>query len=99
MSHLSTSLRSESEKYKKAARKINFDAMLRQYAPIGAVVFFFLIVLWWKVFSRLTNACVPLPFIVIYHYHAIHCLFTSEPDLLLVVKFEFWGDVSSGLCW
>ncbi|KAG6907834.1 hypothetical protein DXG01_007216 [Tephrocybe rancida] len=29
MSHLSTSLRSESEKYRKAARNINFNAMLR----------------------------------------------------------------------
>ncbi|KAG6832879.1 hypothetical protein H0H92_004763 [Tricholoma furcatifolium] len=37
MSHLSTSLRSESEKYRKAARNINFNAMIRQYAPLGAV--------------------------------------------------------------
>ncbi|KAG8903971.1 SNAP receptor [Tulasnella sp. 403] len=37
MSHLSTSLRSESEKYRKAARNINFNAMLRQWAPqLGA---------------------------------------------------------------
>ncbi|PVF94754.1 putative SEC22-synaptobrevin [Serendipita vermifera] len=50
MSHLSTSLRSESEKYRKAARKINIDAMIRQYAPIGAVVFFILIVIWWRFF-------------------------------------------------
>ncbi|KAG6849664.1 hypothetical protein H0H93_006506 [Arthromyces matolae] len=36
MSHLSTSLRSESEKYRKAARNMNFNAMIRQYAPLGA---------------------------------------------------------------
>ncbi|TFK27005.1 protein transporter SEC22 [Coprinopsis marcescibilis] len=47
MSHLSTSLRSESEKYRKAAKNINFQAMLRQYAPLAAVgLFVFLILLW-----------------------------------------------------
>lgn len=48
MSHLSTSLRTESEKYRKAARKINFDAMLRQYAPLGAVGLLVIIFLWWR---------------------------------------------------
>ena len=48
MSHLSTSLRSESEKYRKAARNINFQAMLRQYAPIGAVLFIVIILLYWR---------------------------------------------------
>ncbi|OCH95982.1 snare-like protein [Obba rivulosa] len=48
MSHLSTSLRSESEKYRKAARNINIQAMLRQYAPIGAVIFIVIILLWWR---------------------------------------------------
>ncbi|GBE79389.1 Longin-like domain-containing protein [Sparassis latifolia] len=48
MSHLSTSLRSESEKYRKSARNINVQAMLRQYAPIGAVVFIVIILLWWR---------------------------------------------------
>ena len=48
MSHLSTSLRSESEKYRKAARNINVQAMLRQYAPVVAVVFILLIVIFWK---------------------------------------------------
>ncbi|CAK5276047.1 unnamed protein product, partial [Mycena citricolor] len=50
MSHLSTSLRSESEKYRKAARNINIQAMIRQYAPVGAVVLVLLIVLYWKFF-------------------------------------------------
>ncbi|KAJ7276144.1 protein transport protein Sec22 [Mycena haematopus] len=48
MSHLSTSLRSESEKYRKAARNINFHAMLRQYAPLGAIGLVFLIILYWR---------------------------------------------------
>ncbi|KAJ7179408.1 protein transport protein Sec22 [Mycena filopes] len=48
MSHLSTSLRSESEKYRKAARNINLHAMLRQYAPLGAIGLVFLIILYWK---------------------------------------------------
>ncbi|EMD40457.1 protein transport protein Sec22 [Gelatoporia subvermispora B] len=48
MSHLSTSLRSESEKYRKAARNINVQAMLRQYAPIGAVFLILIILLWWR---------------------------------------------------
>ncbi|KAF6762552.1 protein transporter SEC22 [Ephemerocybe angulata] len=48
MSHLSTSLRSESEKYRKAAKNINFQAMLRQYAPLAAVGFFVFLILLWK---------------------------------------------------
>jgi len=48
MSHLSTSLRTESEKYRKAARKINFDAMLRQYAPLGAIGLLIIIFIWWR---------------------------------------------------
>ncbi|EJD00872.1 protein transport protein Sec22 [Fomitiporia mediterranea MF3/22] len=48
MSHLSTSLRSESEKYRKAARNINFQAMLRQYAPLAAVAFFLILFIWWR---------------------------------------------------
>ena len=48
MSQLSTSLRADSEKYRKAARNINIQAMIRQYAPIGAVVFILIILLWWR---------------------------------------------------
>ncbi|KAH9007030.1 Longin-like domain-containing protein [Lactarius hatsudake] len=48
MSHLSTSLRSESEKYRKAARNINFNAMLRQYGPLGAIIFILIILIWWR---------------------------------------------------
>jgi vesicle transport protein SEC22 len=48
MSHLSTSLRSESEKYRKAARNINIHAMLRQYGPLAAVVLIIIILLFWR---------------------------------------------------
>jgi vesicle transport protein SEC22 len=48
MSHLSSSLRSESEKYRKAARNINVQAMIRQYAPIAAILFIVIILLWWR---------------------------------------------------
>ena len=50
MSHLSSSLRTESEKYRKAARDINLYAMLRQWAPVGAFVLIFLIFIWWRFF-------------------------------------------------
>lgn len=48
MSHLSNSLRSESEKYRRAARNVNVNAMLRQWAPVGAVVFLLLIFIYFK---------------------------------------------------
>ncbi|KAH9927109.1 protein transport protein Sec22 [Epithele typhae] len=48
MSHLSTSLRSESEKYRRAARNININAMIRQYAPIGAVALLVIIFIYWR---------------------------------------------------
>lgn len=48
MSHLSTSLRSESEKYRRAARNINIQAMIRQYAPIGAIMLLLIIFIYWR---------------------------------------------------
>ncbi|WFD07179.1 SNAP receptor [Malassezia vespertilionis] len=44
MSNMSSSLRDESLKYRRAARKINFEAMLRQYAPIAAIAILFLLI-------------------------------------------------------
>jgi len=49
MSHLSTSLRTESEKYRRGARNLNWNAMLRQWAPVGAVALFILIFIYMKV--------------------------------------------------
>ncbi|CAO1635978.1 unnamed protein product [Parajaminaea phylloscopi] len=50
MSTMSSSLRDESMKYRKAARRINIEAMLRQYAPLGAIVFLFLFIIYIKFF-------------------------------------------------
>ena len=50
MSHLSTSLRSESAKYRKAARQINLEALLRKWAPVGGIGLFFILFIWWRFF-------------------------------------------------
>lgn len=50
MSQMSSSLRDESMKYRKAARRINLEAMLRQYAPVGAIGFLFFFIIWIKFF-------------------------------------------------
>ena len=48
MSTMSSSLRDESAKYRKAARKINLDALYRKWAPVGVLMLMFLILVWWK---------------------------------------------------
>ncbi|KAK4684734.1 vesicle transport protein SEC22, partial [Tremellales sp. Uapishka_1] len=50
MSHLSTSLKSESAKYRKAARNINLQALLRKWAPVGGIGFFFILFMWYRFF-------------------------------------------------
>ena len=50
MSHLSTSLRSESAKYRKAARNINLEALLRKWAPVAGIGFFVILFVWWRLF-------------------------------------------------
>ncbi|CUM47435.1 unnamed protein product [Debaryomyces tyrocola] len=47
MSDLSSSLRNDSIKYRKHAQKINFDALLRQYAPIVGCGLFFVFLVWY----------------------------------------------------
>lgn len=47
MTNLSSSLRAESSKYRKAAKKINFDAMIRQYAPVAGASLIFVFLVWW----------------------------------------------------
>ncbi|KAE8222901.1 hypothetical protein CF319_g3980 [Tilletia indica] len=46
MSTMSSSLRDESAKYRKAARHININALYRKWAPVGAVVLLFIFVVW-----------------------------------------------------
>ncbi|CAD6571458.1 MAG: SNAP receptor [Tremellales sp. Tagirdzhanova-0007] len=48
MSHLSTSLRAESAKYRKAARNINLEALLRKWAPVGGIGLFTILFIWWR---------------------------------------------------
>jgi vesicle transport protein SEC22 len=47
MSDLSSSLRTESKKYRRAARRINIEAMIRQYIPVIGVALIFLFLIWW----------------------------------------------------
>ncbi|ODQ66644.1 snare-like protein [Nadsonia fulvescens var. elongata DSM 6958] len=50
MADMSSSLRMESKKYKRAAQKINFDALIKQYVPIIGVSLIFLFLIWWMFF-------------------------------------------------
>jgi len=50
MGDMSSMLRAESSKYKKAARRINWEHMMKQYGPVGAVVFVMLVFIWWRFF-------------------------------------------------
>ncbi|KAH6850790.1 Longin-like domain-containing protein [Chaetomium sp. MPI-CAGE-AT-0009] len=50
MGELSTRLRDDSRKYKRAAVKINWDLMLKQYGPFGALGFIMLVFMWWRFF-------------------------------------------------
>lgn len=48
MSSMSTSLKDETDKYRKAARQINLDALYRKWAPVGVLAIMFFAVMWWK---------------------------------------------------
>jgi vesicle transport protein SEC22 len=50
MGELSSRLRDDSKKYRKAAVKINWDLMLKQYGPFGALGFIMLVFIWWRFF-------------------------------------------------
>lgn len=50
MQHMSSSLRDESIKYRKAARRINLQALWRQYGPVGVVALVILLLVWWRFF-------------------------------------------------
>ncbi|RKP30679.1 snare-like protein [Metschnikowia bicuspidata] len=47
MSDLSSSLRNDSIKYRKKAQQINFEAMLKQYAPIVGAGIFIVFIIWY----------------------------------------------------
>ncbi len=50
MGEISSRLRDDSKKYRKAAVKINWDLMIKQYGPFGALGLIILIFLWWRFF-------------------------------------------------
>lgn len=47
MQDLSSNLRAESKKYMKHAKRINLEALIRQYAPIAGISLIFLFLIWW----------------------------------------------------
>ena len=50
MGALSTALKEESVKYRKAARNVNLKAMLREYGLYAGVGLFFLLIIYWRLF-------------------------------------------------
>lgn len=50
MSTLSSTLRDESIKYRKAARNVNLKAMLREYGLYAGIVLFFMTIIYWRFF-------------------------------------------------
>lgn len=50
MGELSNRLRDDTKKYRKAAVKINWDLMMKQYAPFGILGLIMLIFTWWRFF-------------------------------------------------
>ncbi|KAI1438791.1 snare-like protein [Xylaria sp. CBS 124048] len=50
MGELSSRLRDDSRKYKRAAVKINWDLLMKQYAPIGGFVLIVLLFIWFRFF-------------------------------------------------
>lgn len=52
ISDMSHSLKESSKKYRQSARKINFDLLLSQYAPIAILAFLCVFLLYWLVLRR-----------------------------------------------
>ncbi|PYH94247.1 SNARE complex subunit SEC22 [Aspergillus ellipticus CBS 707.79] len=50
MGELSGRLREDSKKYRRAAVRINWELVLKQYGPIAGVGFIFLFFVWWRFF-------------------------------------------------
>ncbi|CAK7241451.1 MAG: SNAP receptor [Sporothrix thermara] len=50
MGELSSRLRDDSKKYRRAAVRINWELMLKQYGPFAGLGFFILFFLWWRFF-------------------------------------------------
>jgi vesicle transport protein SEC22 len=50
MGELSSRLRDDSKKYRRAAVKINWDLMMKQYGPFAALGLIILVFVWWRFF-------------------------------------------------
>lgn len=50
MGELSSRLRDDSKKYRRAAVKINWDLMIKQYGPFAALGLIILVFMWWRFF-------------------------------------------------
>ncbi|KMU90871.1 transport protein SEC22 [Coccidioides immitis H538.4] len=50
MGEMSGRLREDSRKYRKAAVRINWELLIKQYGPFGAVGLLVIILLWWRFF-------------------------------------------------
>ena len=50
MGDMSQRLREDSKKYKRAAVRINWELMLKQYGPFAGVGFVIIVLLWWRFF-------------------------------------------------
>lgn len=50
MGEMSSRLRDDSKKYRKAAVKINWDLLIKQYAPIGVFAVVVLLFIWFRFF-------------------------------------------------
>ena len=50
MGEMSGRLREDSRKYRKAAVRINWELLLKQYGPFGAIGFIMLFFIWWRFF-------------------------------------------------
>ncbi|KAK0513049.1 hypothetical protein JMJ35_005066 [Cladonia borealis] len=50
MGDMSQRLREDSRKYKRAAVRINWELLLKQYGPFAAVGFLIIILIWWRFF-------------------------------------------------
>jgi len=51
MGEVSSRLREDSKKYRKAAERINWELLLKQYGPLAGLGLFIVIFLWWRFFS------------------------------------------------
>lgn len=50
MNEVSGRLREDARKYKKAAARINWELLLKQYGPVGGLVFIMIVFIWWRFF-------------------------------------------------